>query len=60
MTRIYKNLKIDLLISYLSLLKNKVKRKVNLEGEELDEYYREQLEKEKEKIDKLKKSAELE
>lgn len=33
---------------------------MRLEGEELEEYYREQLEKEKEKIENLKKSAELE
>jgi len=37
-----------------------VKSQVKLEGEELEEYYREQREKEKEKIEKLKKSAELE
>lgn len=37
-----------------------MKKKVKLEGEELDEYYRDQMEKEKEKMDKLKKSAELE
>ena len=37
-----------------------MKRRVKLEGEELDEYYRMQSEKEKEKLDKIKKSKELE
>lgn len=39
---------------------NKVKSKIKLEGEELEEYNREQLEKERDLIDKMKKSAELE
>ena len=37
-----------------------MKRRVKLEGDELDEYFRLQIEKEKEKMEKIKKSKELE
>ena len=37
-----------------------MKRRVKLEGDELEEYYRIQIEKEKEKMEKIKKSKELE
>jgi cleavage and polyadenylation specificity factor subunit 2 len=37
-----------------------MKKRVRLEGEELDEYFRIQIEKEKEKMEKIKKSKELE
>jgi len=37
-----------------------MKKRVKLEGDELDEYFRIQIEKEKEKMEKIKKSKELE
>ena len=37
-----------------------MKKRVKLEGDELDEYFRLQIEKEKEKMEKIKKSKELE